>query len=568
MTRSCSPIRRLPDYLANQIAAGEVIERPASVVKELMENSIDAGAGQIRVEVDKGGMQRIQVSDDGAGIAAEQLPLAVTAHATSKLDSPETLARIASLGFRGEALASICAVSHWQLTSRQSDSDAAWQLSDENDQTRPAAHPPGTTMQVTQLFHNVPARRKFLRTEHTEYRHIDAVFRRLALSHFNTGFSLRHNERFAHRLAPADDSAGRERRVRKLCGKTFIDNATWLQLDWQGMTLKGWLGERDYSRPQGDVQYFYINGRIIRDRIITHAIRQAYQAHLYPGRFPAYVLYLELPFDEVDVNVHPTKHEVRFRQGRMVHDFLSRALREALYPDPQVQLLRQLPVYQDSYHRPAPVASVPVGEPQPEYTAAATVQDDAPPTEGERFFDHCLDILFDRFALLKRGQDHCICDLRHARQWLTQRQLSRALANGPLAPMPLLLPTTLELTAGQMETLMGCSNRMARFGMEYTASGPGAVMIRSVPVLMSRQLELPSLLPDIIRVLQTEDDNRLDETIIEAMAEHSAHWVWRMKAAQIQQLLTALHEAGGRLEEFVVELAEGDLQRLFAAHRR
>ncbi|WP_355660258.1 DNA mismatch repair endonuclease MutL [Halomonas salifodinae] len=329
------PIRILDPRLANQIAAGEVVERPASVLKELVENAVDAGSRRIELELEAGGARLIRVRDDGGGIAEADLPLALSRHATSKIASLEELEGVASLGFRGEALASIASVSRLELISNTAeDPQAGWRVVAEGREMEPrvtpAPHPRGTTVTVRDLFFNTPARRKFLRTEKTEFGHAEEAFRRLALSRYDIGWSLRHNQKTLHQLRPAADVAGRERRIAALLGKGFLENALALDLEANGLRLWGWVGLPTFSRAQADQQYFFVNGRVVRDRLVAHAIRQAYRDVLFHGRHPVFVLYLELDPSVVDVNVHPTKHEVRFRDGRLVHDFLFSSLHRAL----------------------------------------------------------------------------------------------------------------------------------------------------------------------------------------------------------------------------------------------
>ncbi|GHE20455.1 DNA mismatch repair endonuclease MutL [Halomonas urumqiensis] len=328
-------IRVLDPRLANQIAAGEVVERPASVVKELVENAIDAGSRRIEVELESGGARLIRVRDDGSGIGEEDLPLALSRHATSKILSLEELEGVASLGFRGEALASISSVSRLELSSNTSeDPTEGWRVVAEGRQMEPrvspAPHPRGTSVTVRDLFFNTPARRKFLRTEKTEFGHVEEAFRRQALSRFDIGWTLRHNQKTLHQLKAGDDSVARERRISSLLGKAFLEHALHLDIEASGLRLWGWVGLPTHSRAQADQQYFFVNGRVVRDRLVAHAIRQAYRDVLFHGRHPVFVLYLEVDPSVVDVNVHPTKHEVRFRDGRMVHDFLFSSLHRAL----------------------------------------------------------------------------------------------------------------------------------------------------------------------------------------------------------------------------------------------
>lgn len=320
------PIQVLPPQLANQIAAGEVVERPASVVKELVENSLDAGATRIDVEIDRGGAKLIRIRDNGSGIGKDELAMALARHATSKITSLDDLEAIVSLGFRGEALASISSVSRLTLTSRTEAQTEAWQAYAEGREMavtlKPAAHPVGTTLEVLDLFYNTPARRKFMRTEKTEFNHIDEIIRRIALARFDVAFSLTHNGKLMRQYRAVSGSGQQERRLGSICGLPFLNHA--LAIAWQhgDLSLRGWVADPAGSRTLTDLQYCYVNGRMMRDRLINHAIRQAYQDKLGDDHQPAYVLYLEIDPHQVDVNVHPAKHEVRFHQSRLVHDFI------------------------------------------------------------------------------------------------------------------------------------------------------------------------------------------------------------------------------------------------------
>ncbi|MGB5544405.1 MAG: DNA mismatch repair endonuclease MutL, partial [Gammaproteobacteria bacterium] len=327
------PIRELPSQLVNQIAAGEVIERPASVLKELLENSLDAGARRVLVEVENGGLRLCRVRDDGMGIAADELPLALARHATSKIASLDDLEGVATLGFRGEALPSIASVSRLTLRSRTANAESGWRVEVEggrHDNGGPVAHPLGTTVEVRDLFYNTPARRKFMRTERTEFSHLNRIARRVALSRFDVGFRLLHNQRAVFDLPPAADQQAMDRRVAEICGSAFVEQAMFVSHAASGMRLWGWLGLPTFSRAQADLQYVYLNGRVVRDKVISHALRAGYSDVLFHGRHPACVLYLEMDPTLVDVNAHPTKHEVRFRESGSVHAFLFHTIEQAL----------------------------------------------------------------------------------------------------------------------------------------------------------------------------------------------------------------------------------------------
>jgi DNA mismatch repair protein MutL len=327
------PIRALPNHLVNQIAAGEVVERPASVVKELLENSLDAGARAVHVDIQAGGQKLIRIRDDGSGIERDELELALSRHATSKIFSLDDLEAVASLGFRGEALPSIASVSRLTLCSRARPADAAWQVEADGGEIRgprPAAHPQGTTVEVHDLFYNTPARRKFLRTERTEFGHIEKWIRRLALSRPDVAFTVTHNQRTVLKLAAAGDDAERLNRVARICGESFADSAVLLEHETDGIALAGWMGLPTFNRSQPDLQHWFVNGRAVTDKTLSHAVKHAYRDVLFHGRFPAYVLMLTMDPATVDANAHPAKHEVRFRDGRRVHGFVSQAVEAAL----------------------------------------------------------------------------------------------------------------------------------------------------------------------------------------------------------------------------------------------
>ncbi|TQV87224.1 DNA mismatch repair endonuclease MutL [Aliikangiella coralliicola] len=327
-------MKRLDNRLANQIAAGEVVERPASVVKELMENSIDSDATRIEVDIERGGTRLIRVTDNGKGIDKDDLSLALTRHATSKIQSSDDLACIQSLGFRGEALASISAVSKLTLTSRTHDSELAWQAMahgrDMSVEIQPAAASPGTRIEVADLFFNTPARQKFLRTEKTEFNHVEEVFKRHALANFSKAFVLKHNHKIVKRVPASGDSSQYLKRVATICGKPFADSCVEFNCQHELLQLFGWLGKPSFHRSESDIQYVFINGRPVKDKTLNHAIRQAYEGLLPPGRMAAYVIFLSMDPHQIDVNVHPTKHEVRFGQQRLVHDLLVKSVAEAI----------------------------------------------------------------------------------------------------------------------------------------------------------------------------------------------------------------------------------------------
>ncbi|HHF0508206.1 TPA: DNA mismatch repair endonuclease MutL [Vibrio diabolicus] len=376
-------IKILPARLANQIAAGEVVERPASVIKELVENSLDSGATRIDIDIEKGGAKLIRVRDNGKGIAKDELGLALSRHATSKIHTLDDLEAIMSLGFRGEALASISSVSRLTLTSRPAAQEEAWSAYSEGRdmqvKLKPAAHPIGTTVEVLDLFFNTPARRKFLRTEKTEFAHIDELLKRIALSRFDVTINVRHNGKIIRQYRAAKNQLQTEKRIAAVCGNAFVRHMLRIELEHQGLKLHGWITTPEGARQQSDLQYCYVNGRMMRDKLINHAIRQSYEMSLKPDQFAAYVLFIELDPHQVDVNVHPAKHEVRFHQARLVHDFIYQALADALA---QSAVIDKPQVNESAFHRVEPTESEEVEHsPEPE-----TVQRPTPSPVPERVY--------------------------------------------------------------------------------------------------------------------------------------------------------------------------------------
>jgi DNA mismatch repair protein MutL len=498
-------IHALPLQLANQIAAGEVVERPASVLKELVENSIDAGATQIDIQIEGAGSQLIKVTDNGSGIHPQDLPLALSRHATSKLNSKEQLSHIDSLGFRGEALPSIASVSRLTLVSKQKDQDCAWQLNGDGKAPEPAAHPDGTSISVAELFFNLPARRHFLRSDKTELHHLQTCFNRLALSRFDIGFAVRFGDQ-QNRLPAISDPADYPRRIGKICGSGFIRDARYFDQQFDAIRLRGWVGKRSAHRAQTDVQYFFINGRVIRDRIINHAIRQAYGDALPPGRQPAYLLYLELPLDRVDVNVHPTKHEVRFRDARLVHGLITRAVEEALNDtETAARTQSELPL--------AGATPSEVRDNQPAYKDHQAKL--ALSTTGINKPRHSADpllLLHQRFALVTEPEP-ALVDLQRADHQLRQQQLQQAIAENRLASRPILVPTPLSLSSQQLALLDQHRQLLEQFAIFYDIKAEQAA-IRRIPYLLS-QVDLQQLTSAVVECLEINghDQSALSHTL-------------------------------------------------------
>lgn len=463
-------IHALPLHLANQIAAGEVIERPASVVKELIENSLDAGATHIELEIDGAGQKLIRVRDNGKGIHPEDLSLALSRHATSKLHSSEQLSHIASLGFRGEALPSISSISQLTLTSRQHDSECAWQLKYDETQASPASHPLGTSIDVRDLFFNLPARRHFLRSNKTEQHHILTTLQRLALSQFHVAFHCKLSDTQQLKLPIALTEQQKQQRIAKICGKSFIEHSIYLQQDYDDTHLTGWLVKAEAHRPQTDVQHFFINGRVIRDRVINHAIRQAYGESIPAGRHPAYVLYLTLPLDRVDINVHPTKHEVRFRDARLIHGLITSALHEALeLVSPSMHVEKE-----DLPH---------VSEQRISYTKTPSS-----PVEPHTF-GKAISLLHNRYAISQsESQGLLLLDLQQAEHQLRQQQLDHAIASNSLKTRPILVPIKLDLDSTQFAASQKYEADFKQLGIELHFISTGQsnhIIIKSIPSLLA-----------------------------------------------------------------------------------
>jgi DNA mismatch repair protein MutL len=506
-----SPIRILPAQLADQIAAGEVIERPASVLKELIENALDAGSTRVDIELSRGGMESIRITDDGHGIPGSELPLAISRHATSKISRLDDLLQLQSLGFRGEALASICSVSQWEITSCRLGEESAFAMRyDQGQNLLPVNHAVGTSVLIRKLFFNTPARRKFLRAERTEFRHCDEVFRRMALARFDVAFYLKHNSRQVHRLPAVDDDIGRSRRVSQLCGEAFVRNSLVIDFPRSDMRLWGWISKPEFSRQQSDLQFFYINGRIIRDRVVNHAMRLAYQAFLAPGRHAAFVLHLELDPAIVDVNVHPTKHEVRFREARLIHDFLIRCLRESL---------------QQSFPSANAQASDAINETQATYSfrPVHTLNESGFAQGGrispESFFGSVQAVLLTRFVLTQSSSGLYLLDVSRAQAMLSCRHWQQAYEAGEIKNRPVLIPQRSQLTTQQVRNYEQQQDLLARLGFDVTQTSPGQLLLRAVPVWLQgfdSQALLLSLIDSDIRnqsVFATIEQNLLSQQL-------------------------------------------------------
>jgi len=563
-----SRIQLLDSRLANQIAAGEVVERPASVVKELLENALDAGASQLTLDVEQGGVKLIRVRDDGAGIEKGDLPLALSRHATSKISSLEDLEAIGSLGFRGEALAAISSVSRLTMTSATAGSAEAWQVQVEGRDMapvlQPAAHPQGTTVEMRDLFFNTPARRRFLRKEKTEFGHLEEVFRRIALSEFDTGFRLAHNQKVIHQLPAATTDAQRAQRVARLCGGAFVEQSIRVDIERAGLCLHGWLGLPTFSRSQADLQYFFVNGRVIRDKVVSHAVRQAYRDVLYHGRHPAYVLFFELDPAQVDVNVHPTKHEVRFREQRMVHDFLFRTLHRAIAdmrpgqgdegdaPQPAVASLpysadssalepMRMPQTQDGLGLEAPVAAgvsetsvwhgyasdafrgAPRAAPSlvssslPQSSPALPESGEVPP------LGFAIAQLHGIFILSENREGLVLVDMHAAHERITYERLKVSWDSDKVRSQPLLVPHSMAVSTREADFAEQQPDVFEKLGFRIDRAGPESLIVRDVPALL-RDADAESLVRDVLSDLVAHgSSDRIEAVLHELLSTMACH---------------------------------------------
>ena len=471
-----SAIRVLPELLVSQIAAGEVVERPASVLKELLENSVDAGAQAITVTLDAGGIKRVQAEDDGAGIARAELPLALARHATSKIASLEDLESVATMGFRGEALASIASVSRLSITSRAREAPhaaAIWAEGARIGEVQPAARAHGTTVAVADLYFNTPARRKFLRTEATELGHCDEVFRRIALAHPRVAFMLKHNGRVS-RVLRAHDS---DERANALLGEAFFSSSMRVEAGSASLRLHGRVGT-----PQAEGgQYFFVNGRFVRDRLLSHAVREAYAQLLHGERQPAYVLFLEIDPRAVDVNVHPAKTEVRFRDPRAVHQFVFHALERALSPGAArapvaFATVNRAEGIQAAFSMQQPVAPYPAFIPSADAPPTALPANEKVPPLG-----YALAQLHGVYLLAQNEAGLVLVDMHAAHERIVMEQLKAGLDAGAVQRQRLLVPAVLKAEALDIATAEENREALERLGLELTVCGPNELAVRAAP---------------------------------------------------------------------------------------
>ncbi len=547
-------IRVLPPELINQIAAGEVIERPSSVVKELVENSLDAGATRVEVDIELGGARLIRVRDDGIGIALDELPLAVASHATSKIGSFADLEHVASMGFRGEALASVASVSRFVMTSHVRGQEAAFRIEVDGGKmqaARPAQHPSGTSVEVRDLFYNVPARRKFMRAERTEFAHIDDLLKSLALAREDVEFRLSHNGKPVRTWKVATDAQAALQRVAGVLGEDFPAQSLRVEYAAAGLQLSGWVGLPTASRAQADAQYFYVNGRLVRDRIVAHAVRQAYADVLFNGRNAAFVLYLRLDPALVDVNVHPAKHEVRFREQRLVHDFLFRTLHEALAqtsaghpatpalsgacptdggtvtPGRTGGVAHGLTSFSQSRLslgvRDAPLAQYAalLGDPAsaPNLPMALAEDGEVPP------LGFALAQLKNIFVLAENAQGLVLVDMHAAHERITYERMKADHAQDNLRSQILLVPVSVTVSATEAAAAEEYAEALAHWGLELSRGGPEAVVVRRVPALLEGA-DVSRLCRDVLAELARHGSSRrlqeMENELLSTMACHGS----------------------------------------------
>jgi DNA mismatch repair protein MutL len=597
-------IRLLPPELINQIAAGEVIERPSSVVKELVENSLDAGATRIEVDIEAGGSRLIRVRDDGGGIHVDELALAVASHATSKISSFDDLEHVASMGFRGEALASVSSVSRFALTSRVHDQAAAFRIEVDGgklQEARPAQHPQGTSVEIRDLFYNVPARRKFMRAERTEFAHIDDLLKSLALARSSVEFRLSHNGKPVRLWKAARDEHAMLQRVAEVLGPDFPGQSLRVDHAMAGLHLSGWVGLPTAARSQADSQYFYVNGRLVRDRIVAHAVRQAYADVLFHGRHAAFVLYLELDPAGVDVNVHPAKQEVRFREQRLVHDFLFRTLHEALAQTragmshlptaggAEISLASvstPMPMSASAWPgqfsqnrlslgvREAPLAGYAalLGEsPSAKVAAIPAMQEGEVPPLG-----FAIAQLKSIFVLAENAHGMVLVDMHAAHERITYERFKNGRATSNLRSQILLVPLSLAVSAKEAAAAEEHAEALAEWGLELSRSGPASIVVRRIPALLEGA-DVGQLSRDVLSELAQHGSSRrlqeLENELLSTMACHgSVRAGRRLSVPEMNSLLREMEatERSGQCNHgrpTWVQLTMAELDKLFMRGR-
>ncbi|MEE8495396.1 MAG: DNA mismatch repair endonuclease MutL [Xanthomonadales bacterium] len=541
-------IKPLPDLLINQIAAGEVVERPSSVVKELVENSLDAGAQRVKVQLEQGGKMAIRVVDDGAGMHRDELALSLQRHATSKIASLEDLERVATMGFRGEALPSIAAVSRLDLASSHEAAKHGWSVQVRRgkiSEIQPCAIHCGTRVDVENLFYNVPARRRFLRTDRTEFNHVDLLLRRFALARFDVGFELEHNGKSTSVLTPAISEAEQDRRIDRVMGREFLQHSVRINQQRGEIGLHGWVAEPRYNRAQADRQFFFVNGRAVRDPLISHAVRKAFQDVLFHGRHPAFVLFLELPPEGVDVNVHPQKHTVRFRDARSVHDFLFSALHHALAdagsgaPRPGAGWLDRGPAAADAYPPRQAGMALPVRDRLGAYSrlpGPGSMRSPGPGDPGNAGADpghgqegevpplgYALAQLHGVYILSQNAAGLVMTDMHAAHERITYEQLKFRYGRAGIKRQSLLVPVSIKLSEIEADLAEEQQESLKNLGLVIDRSGPETVLLREVPALLAHS-DVAKLLQDVLSdIARLGESQRVEEESNEILSTMACH---------------------------------------------
>ena len=517
-------IHKLSTALANQIAAGEVIDRPSSVVKELLENSLDAGASEIKLDIRKGGRLLISVQDNGHGIHPDDLPLALAQHATSKLTTQTDLERINTLGFRGEALSSIASVSRLKLSTRIADEEHGWSISvaqgDALSEREPTGMVVGTNVEVRDLFFNTPARRKFLRTDNTEFFHIREIVRRVALSRYDVSFHLKHNNKTV--LQCSGKQKYFTERVLAIFGKKFLTNSFELDYERNGLRLWGWFGHPEIARNQVDQQYFYLNGRVIRDKQVNHAVRMASQDHIYTGKHAVYVLFLEMDVSDVDVNVHPAKHEVRFRQARDVHDFIYGALMQAC----EEKTMRQLNTREHNIHEQD------IQEQGAQYSFTHDHDNNSgfqsslksgmrgsssnKPWDKSSSDSNDLLLIEGRYLITQIQGELLLIDVPLCQEIVVSSKLENDFATKGIRHRPLLVPLTMIVSAEDADFVESRASVFESFGLKVERVAPDSLLIREIPLLLE-YADITSLINDMMPLIKSDKPS---EEIISMMSGH------------------------------------------------
>ncbi len=550
-------IKQLSPQLINQIAAGEVIDRPASVVKELIENSFDAQASSITIEIEKGGVRLIKVRDNGSGMEPGELAMALSRHATSKISSLQDLEKLVTMGFRGEALPSISSVSKLTITSKTEGQEHGWQISadgtDYFPEPQPAPHRVGSTIEVNDLFYNTPARRKFLKVDKTEYNHIEKLIKQMALSRFDIAFELQHNQRQCFQYKAAFSQLEQEKRLAQICGEAFIEQALFMEFFSSGLNLKGWLGLPTFSRNQADMQYFYVNGRLIKDKVINHAVKQAYQDVLFHGRHPAFVLFLDLDPQLVDVNAHPAKLEVRFRDSRLVHGFIHKAIENSLAetkPNTDQAAFIDHQKSSEQNHHIDEMMPTQVNDPiqgqqtslpfhfqndvkhyesliKPAISSVSTVDeaktDYQPEVNGSHPLGTAIAHLHGIYILAETQEGIILVDAHAAHERVLYEGLKKQLDQGEITVQPLLLPISLDVTVEQADIIEQEHQVLYGWGLEVDRVGETKVVLRSLPALLGK-LDAKPLMYDIFQDLeQFGTSQKLQEKAHEMLASIACH---------------------------------------------